>query len=109
MLISILYNGAGRLVAAAPACDQIAEGDRYWVERLNLPICNTDPGETGVHHVRNIEMMNRLLHVLDDPETLESVRWEWERYCRVEQLRSGKASYVEGQKPGSKLVLPRAA
>lgn len=43
MLMALLFNSDDQIAAAAPACDQVPYGDRYWFEYHEA---NVDSGET---------------------------------------------------------------
>ena len=43
MLMALLFNADDQITAAAPACDQVPYGDRYWFE---YHAAQVDPGET---------------------------------------------------------------
>jgi hypothetical protein len=74
MLMALLYRDDGRLLAAAPACDQQPFGDGYWEE-----VCSEYPsagtGETAYVEISDPDLVNRLLGMdfSDDLEAAEAV------------------------------------
>lgn len=111
MLVSVLYDVHGRLVAAAPACDQIPHGEQYWNDLPKLPAPRSSLGPTSVHNVTDPDLVSRMLDVADHPERLVAVRRDWQTWqnqiARVPRPASQR--FPEGCKPGSKIVNPRVA
>jgi hypothetical protein len=72
MLLALLYQDDGELVAAAPACDQQPLGDRYW--REGYPEVLTLRGsETAYVKIDDPELVDRLLR-MDFHDGVEAAR-----------------------------------
>ena len=63
MLMALLYCDDDRIAAAAPACDQIPLGDRYWEEVFQGNIEEGSMFETAYVTVANAEIRDRLLAI----------------------------------------------
>ena len=63
MLMALLYCDDDRIAAAAPACDQMPYGDRYWDEIHGGEILHGAMFETAYVTVADAEMRQRLLNV----------------------------------------------
>lgn len=108
MLISIRYDVQGRLISASHV-DQRQSPD------LSQHHPTTDGathiawhGPETTYQVDDNRLAGRLLKLKDEPDTLGSLQRDWENYCREQafpQFRFRPA----GRKPGSKVVIPRAA
>ena len=61
MLMALLYCDDDRIAAAAPACDQIPYGDKYWTEIYFGKIELGSMFETAYVTVANPEMREQLL------------------------------------------------
>ena len=67
MLFALLYDHSDRVIAAAPACDQISMGDRYWLECHPATISATDVFATAYREIRDRDLQKRLLDLgIDD-------------------------------------------
>lgn len=62
MLLALLYQGDGNLVAAAPACDQQPLGDRYWSEVYPEQV-EVRGSETAYVAVDDPVLLDRLLRM----------------------------------------------
>ena len=63
MLMALLYCDEDRIAAAAPACDQIPFGDRYWTEIYMGKIESGPMFETAYVTVANSEMRKKLFAI----------------------------------------------
>ena len=61
MLLAILYTDDGFLAAAAPACDQQPEGDRFWNQFASDLIREGQSSETAHLHIADEALVERLL------------------------------------------------
>lgn len=67
MLISLLLNHEGKLVAGGRASDQIPLGQNYWRRILGLPENCFDEFETAVVDVSDRRLANMILRYHADP------------------------------------------
>ncbi len=67
MLMALLYSPNEQIIAAAPACDQVSLGDRFWFEVHAAKIELTDVFETAYVAVDNVELRQKLLMLGIDP------------------------------------------
>ena len=63
MLMALLYCDDDRIAAAAPACDQVPYGDKYWTDIFPGEITRGSMFETAYITVANPEMRERLLSI----------------------------------------------
>ena len=63
MLMALLYCDDDRIAAAAPACDQVPLGDRYWTEVFEGEIESGSMFETAYVTVANAQMREKLLSI----------------------------------------------
>ncbi|MEM7456748.1 MAG: hypothetical protein AAF456_20560 [Planctomycetota bacterium] len=70
MLMALLYTDEDCIAAAAPACDQVPFGDRYWEEFHMSSVDSGDAFETAYVTIANPEMRERLL-MLGIDETID--------------------------------------
>jgi len=71
MLMALLYSKQEQIIAAAPACDQVAMGDLYWIEIHAAEISPAEVFETAYVSVENSALRNKLL-MLGIDESLSS-------------------------------------
>lgn len=112
MFISILYDDQGQIVAAAPTCDVQSEGSQYWSNHFAIPASNGTIGEVGVHEVDDKDLATALLSLELEPASLVDVQRRWNQYLHP---GSGfgtpilRCHHKSNSKPGSKIVIPKAA
>lgn len=63
MLMALLYCDDDRISAAAPACDQMPYGDRYWDEIHGGEIARGPMFETAYVTVADADVRQRLLNI----------------------------------------------
>lgn len=75
MLMTILLDSRGELVAAGPTCDQMGVGKHYWHDVLGLE-SQAGGYETVVIQVADSTIVQQLVsfHVEQDPQTRRHVR-----------------------------------
>lgn len=61
MLMALLYSDDDRIVAAAPACDQVPYGDAFWLEFHEAMLSHSDFFETAYVTIANPELRTELL------------------------------------------------
>ena len=61
MLMALLYTTEDRIVAAAPACDQLPLGDDYWLDYHEADLDPKTFFETAYATIANRELRDRLL------------------------------------------------
>ena len=67
MLMALLCSQCGRIVAAAPACDQIPLGDQYWLDCHEAGLTSEDLFETAYVFVSDSNLQSLLLGLgIDD-------------------------------------------
>ena len=67
MLMALLYTTEDRIVAAAPACDQVPVGDHFWLEYHEAEFDPKTFFETAYVTIANPELRDRLLMLgIDD-------------------------------------------
>lgn len=75
MLMTILLDAGGELVAAGPTCDQMGMGGHYWHDVLGLELV-AGAYETVVVQVVDPAVVRQMLsfHVEQEPQTRRHVR-----------------------------------
>ena len=68
MLMALLYTDEDCIAAAAPACDQVPFGDRYWEEFHVSPVDSNSVFETAYVTIANPRMREKLLMLGIDDE-----------------------------------------
>ena len=63
MLFALLYNHHDQVLAAAPACDQLAIGDQFWLECHGADVCQADIFATAYREIRDPSLQQRLLEL----------------------------------------------
>ena len=92
MLMALLYTEGDRIIAAAPACDQLPHGEKYWLEYHEADLSSEDIFETAFTFVADPNLQARLLRVgIDD--SIDSISLTREVATRISPMRtSGKAA-----------------
>ena len=92
MLMALLYTENDRIVAAAPACDQLPHGKKYWLEYHEADLNSSDVFETAFMMVTDPNLQARLL-LLGIDESIDSVSLTQEITSRFGPRRTtGKAA-----------------
>ena len=63
MLMALLYSQFGRIIAAAPACDQVPLGDKYWLDCHEADLTSEDFFETAYVFVADPSLQTSLLRL----------------------------------------------
>ena len=63
MLMALLYGDDDQIAAAAPACDQIPHGDRYWQEIYQGELEQGTVYQTAYVTVANSSLREKLLMI----------------------------------------------
>lgn len=67
MLMALLYNQEDTIIAAAPACDQIPMGERYWNDVHPFQLSGSELFETAYMNVVHPALRRQLMSLgLDD-------------------------------------------
>lgn len=92
MLMALLYSQGERIVAAAPACDQLPHGEKYWLEYHEASLSSEDIFETAFTFVGDPNLQARLLRVgIDD--SIDNISLTREVATQIAPVRtSGKAA-----------------
>lgn len=111
MLMSILYNNAGQMIAAAPACDQQPHGDRYWLDAGVAVVSHQSPGTTSVVEIANTRLVQTLLDLVYEPSIMTVARMQLANYLR--EANTGRARRERHEtfsaNTPKKIVHPKAA
>ena len=73
MLFALLYNHQDQVLAAAPACDHAAMGDRYWLECHRATVSEADMFATAYREIRDPYLQQRLLELGVNDSVLSSI------------------------------------
>ena len=63
MLFALLYDHHDQVLAAAPACDQLAMGDEFWLECHGVDVSQADIFATAYREIRDPSLQQRLLEL----------------------------------------------
>lgn len=72
MLFALLYDHHDQVLAAAPACDQLAMGDQFWLDCHQVEISEAEIFATAYRDVRDPQFQARLLKLGIDQSILSS-------------------------------------
>ncbi|MDB2687376.1 hypothetical protein N9Y42_09215 [Mariniblastus sp.] len=72
MLFALLYNHQDQVLAAAPACDQLALGDQFWLDCHGVDVRPADIFATAYREIRDPSLQQRLLKLGVDESILSS-------------------------------------
>jgi len=72
MLFALLYDHQDQVLAAAPACDYLAMGDKYWVECHRAAVNEADMFATAYREIRDPYLQGRLLELGVNASVLSS-------------------------------------
>lgn len=108
MLLSIRYDVKGRLISAARVDQRLHPATSL---RHPTPDGTTHTawhGPEAIYRVQDDRLAHRLLELQDTPRMLNTLQKDWANYCQ-EQSLPRVVLRPPGRKPGSKIVIPRAA
>ncbi len=89
MFMALLFDEQDQLIAAAPACDQLALGDRYWSEVYPQEVSGVY-GQTAVLDIQSTELVQLLQDLSKDSSLLGLCRKRFHEY-EANQLASTTA------------------
>lgn len=67
MLFALLYDPQDEIIAAAPACDQLALGDEYWFDCQGVEI-DIQHCQTAYVKIADLALQDQLLAISADDE-----------------------------------------
>jgi len=87
MLMALLYTERAQIIAAAPACDQVPHGDKFWLDFHESRLSSDDLFETALMFVADPNLQSKLLRVGID-ESVDSQQLTREVELRISPMRS---------------------
>ncbi len=92
MLYAILFDSDDRMVAAAPACDQLPYGDRFWTEFYPTRLSFHTGRHTGYVEIDRDDLLQRLGELAHDPTQLAYCAAEIEQLALQEEIHTRRAA-----------------